>query len=532
MLPKRTTGILRYRRGSGQRRAHHFYSGMSFNSDALLGLGFEVLSNINHDYLAATVATQLRPQIPFRCLDMTTAPLAQMEWAEIVAIDTECTAQSYANGVKQASRYYDYDIFGQAMDTAKHRQSRATLLDIARMAEEMHPLVIAGENVVEIVDDPNWPLVRTRLQSEGYCVYLVSVNAAYCNRVVAGTEDVPQSRDRVMIMAVDEGLPQPDLSVTSLCWCSWCEREVLALQTWKLHTKRSRKGAGKYNSDYFFACPECGRRAVPFIRPARSAINFDLLTTRIGDRAALGKAPLNPKTMRRIEEGHRIHILGGDEAAYLVEMTRTGTAYPLVAPLHTIRTSGQHHLLVQRSDAGFVYSSYRHGQVLSLDDRLPTIPTRDQLAVALAPRQGFVIYQNTRDDAHSALDEPFGVIPRRNRLMLADAGDVASIRVEDLGTRYLTAEELWDGQGGDPRHKQKLRSIEINVKEELAWQERMNIPPEERRKGRKPNNTDQVTWERGYRKIAEDELKDLIGRGSPPRMTATVIEQAISTLYT
>jgi DNA (cytosine-5)-methyltransferase 1 len=78
--------------------------------------------------------------------------------------------------------------------------------------------------------------------------------------------------------------------------CPRCDKHVLSVQTWKNPQKRW----GKYNREYYYACPGCAKPVTPYYYASFNCIDWSLPGQRIGDR----KKPLVENTMKRIRYGY------------------------------------------------------------------------------------------------------------------------------------------------------------------------------------------------------------------------------------
>jgi site-specific DNA-cytosine methylase len=214
----------------------------------------------------------------------------------------ECTNHSIAKGARrrkpQAASLWDD---GPAGDDEQDK-SRATMWDVARFAEQAlllgQPLeAIVVENVVDAFrwgandDGGLFNAWLTAIDALGYEHEIVWLNSMFAPP--AGGHAAPQSRDRMYVVFWRRGLRRPDLLVQPPAWCPHCEQLVHGIQTWK---RPDRRPWGRYGAQYFYACPDCRKPAIPGAFPAASIIDDALPAQRIGDRAR----PLAPKTRERI----------------------------------------------------------------------------------------------------------------------------------------------------------------------------------------------------------------------------------------
>ncbi len=214
----------------------------------------------------------------------------------------ECTNHSVANGKRKPTP--QRELWPTKLDPEAER-SRATMWDVVRFAEFHKYAFIIVENVV---DARRWRLYHAwinAMRALGYehkPVYLNSMFAHLDPRTVLSRYDfAPQSRDRLYIVFWKKGNPAPDLEMRPHAYCSRCEQEVQAVQSWK----KPEKQAGKYgkHGQYWYRCPGCTKRVEPFRFAALNALDFSVPIVKIGEREAHGLRPLKEKTLARIQAG-------------------------------------------------------------------------------------------------------------------------------------------------------------------------------------------------------------------------------------
>ncbi len=158
--------------------------------------------------------------------------------------------------------------------------------DVIRYAELHAPAAIIVENVVEAANWIFYPAWRMALEAAGYTVKICSVNSMH-------TGAVPQSRDRIYVVAVRRGLAV-DLDLRPLAYCHPATSDIDAYQSWK-----PGRVVGRYRQQYLWRCPGCHQPVEPYALPAAVAIDWELPSQRIGER----KRPLAAATLRRIHLG-------------------------------------------------------------------------------------------------------------------------------------------------------------------------------------------------------------------------------------
>jgi DNA (cytosine-5)-methyltransferase 1 len=250
--------------------------------------------------------------------DMRRLPPARILWASTI-----CTEGSPAGGTVKyrrngASRPLpELGVLTEEdkeerrrVENAGWERTRATAYDVLRATEVWSYDVVIVENVLEFAKD--WPLFWWWLDGMkilGYRHHIVSVNSAHIGDET--NPHAPQWRDRIYIVFVKDGIAMPDLEPRPLAHCFDCGEDVAARQTWK-DTDLTRKMGpiGCYREQYVYTCPNTARRherpvVEPFVLPAASAIFWDDLGPRIGDRKPTKTKPegLAPATMRKIRAG-------------------------------------------------------------------------------------------------------------------------------------------------------------------------------------------------------------------------------------
>lgn len=289
----------------------HFCGAGGSTSGALGVEGVRVVHAANHSKLAIASHSANYPEIEHSLADIPSMDPRKVPRAAVLITTPECRARSYARGRPKD----DPHLFppGDGLD----ERSRATMWEVPRFAEVRRYRAIVVENVPQLIDwcEPtltghhehcNCGATYRRWQDEmeklGYEHRKLFWNSAFF-------PPTPQSRDRIYVVLWLKGQRVPDLDHCPPIWCNECERVVDGVQTMKPHLRMPATVAkawskydtvwGRYNQQYFYACPDCGARGVPAITPAATAIDWDFPAVRIGDR----KEPLADNTMARIQRG-------------------------------------------------------------------------------------------------------------------------------------------------------------------------------------------------------------------------------------
>lgn len=254
------------------------------------------------------------------------------------------------------------------IDTEAER-SRLLMDEVIRYLEAMWMLgqpVLGGviENVIEAYYWHRFTAFVRWFEDYGYNVWVIPFNSMHAEPV--RTLKCPQTRDRMYIvftLKVFGRTPDFDKWLRPTAWCPTCREHVKAMRVFKDPAQKM----GRYRSQYLYRCPRktCrGQQVEPEVLPAAEAIDWNLPSQRIGERAK----PLAPKTMARIATGvlrYSVPFLtpsGGtwrEKPSPVTEpaptrTTResdgitippliapyysTGRAYPPTEPLHTVST--------------------------------------------------------------------------------------------------------------------------------------------------------------------------------------------------
>ncbi|MEV6784621.1 DNA cytosine methyltransferase [Streptomyces sp. NPDC051098] len=318
----------------------HLFCGAGGDSDGFRRAGFDVVLGANHWSRAVETHAANFPEAEHLCVDLDHYDMRRLPKARVLVGSPICTEGSPADGIsrpKPPPTPGQLDLLeeGPIQDAAWER-TRATAYDILRAAEVHNFDAVVCENVPRFATA--WPLFSWWLHAWeilGFRHQIVSVTAAHIG--AADNPHAPQWRDRIFIVFTRRELRAPNLDVHPPAWCTGCEDDVLAVQSW-----RNGRKIGKYRQQYDFRCPNAGCRhqiVEPYVRPAAGAINWTDPGIRIGDRPTRGMKPLAASTLRKIRLGmdkHRVpsvvtvnHADQGDGRAF------PASAAPL--PTRTVR---------------------------------------------------------------------------------------------------------------------------------------------------------------------------------------------------
>lgn len=249
----------------------------------------EIRIAVNHWQRAVETHAKNFPGTDHDCADISACDPRRYPPTTFLIASPECTNYTRAKG-KQRKNLHATDLWGNPQLSAAEERSRVTMWDPIRFAEHHRYPFIIIENVVDI---RLWALYDTWLAAWAALGYEYE-ECCFNSMFFAPT---PQSRDRLYIVLWRKGMRAPDLDYRPRSWCSRCEREVEAVQSWKRPTRKH----GKYGqrNQYIYCCPICGSEARPYYVPAAAAVDWSLPIERIGDR----RRPLVERTLRRIKVG-------------------------------------------------------------------------------------------------------------------------------------------------------------------------------------------------------------------------------------
>lgn len=382
-----------------------YFCGFGGSSQGARKLGLNIKMAANHWDLAVETHALNFPEADHDRADISGTDPRRHPTTTIAWFSPECTNHSMAKGKKrqQAATQMAFGEEAPPLPDAAAERSRATMWDVPRFAEYHRYRYVIVENVVDarywIMWDA-WLQAMTAMQYEHHVVYLNSMHAGSPYAAPA-----PQSRDRMYVVFWQKGERAPDLRITPPAWCSHCDREVDAQQSWKKPLHRW----GRYRAQYVYRCPSCLSVVEPYTLPAAVAIDWTVPGQRIGDRAK----PLAPKTVARIEAGLRRY-------ARPFHLEAAGNQYDSADPKHRQHGSGSGYMRVWPADseplrtlhtieskALLVPVEGREGkEARRVLDVLRTMTTRNETGLAVPPM--LVPAGGTWRDRAVTVQEPMG----------------------------------------------------------------------------------------------------------------------------
>lgn len=342
------------------------FCGAGGSSIGAIAAGAEIRLGLNHWKRALETYSANHPEVDVDCTDVSACDPRRYPSTDILITSPECTNHSLAKG-QQRKFQAQMEMFGKVVIDPSEERSRATMWDVPRFAEFHSYRLIIVENVV---DAHNWRLFDAWLQAMSLLDYNYEI--VYFNSMFA--HPTPQSRDRMYVVFWKRGNKSPDLRFTPLAYCSYCERNVNAVQSWKNPGKRW----GRYgkNRQYLYRCPACTGEVIPYYYCAANAIDWSLTSERIKDR----KKPLKEKTLERIRVGLEKY---GRQPFLTSYYTRYygALAAPLGEAMPTQPTWPVHYLV----DLGHTHAEHS-GKVHHITEPMSTQTSRQTLAFVVSMR--------------------------------------------------------------------------------------------------------------------------------------------------
>lgn len=383
--------------------------------------GAEPRLGLNHWPLAIETHNSNFPNADHDCTDISACDPRRYFPTQVLIASPECTSHSLAKGKKRRSAGQE-DFFKAAEQDPSSVRSRSTMWDVPRFAEAHRYDMVIVENVVDIRHWDPYPAWLQAMQCLGYRHREVFLNSMFAH-------PTPQSRDRIYVVFWRKGNRAPDLDICPPSWCTRCERDVEAVQSWK-----PGRSWGRYRRQYVYCCPSCAGEVTPYYYAALNAIDWSIPAERIRER----KRPLKARTLERCKYG--LDRYGRQPLVVRTNMT-SGVGCRVRAageePLDTQPGSGITALIspwlldTGRSDAP-------EHRTRELTDALPTQTAQSSHALAFPP--AFVMtYRNYEGSAGypvAALSDPLRTIVAHTQESLVING-AALLSLRDWGGAAL-----------------------------------------------------------------------------------------------
>jgi DNA (cytosine-5)-methyltransferase 1 len=360
------------------------FCGAGGDSQGADDAGAEVELAMNHNELALRTHAYNFPRCEHAQVNICAVNPKDFRTTRGLWMSPECRFQSTSSGVKlkgqqQLKLWPGYWTDNEELDEIQ--RSRMTMYEVHRWAEakcdQGQPYdIIWVENVPKVV---HWKYYQTWLADMTKLKYrfkILSLNSQFFG--------VAQSRDRWYAVFWRERNPAPDLEFRPRATCPYCEREIEAVQSWKL---RARGRVGMYGKQYIYCCPRCANEVKPYTTPASTIIDWSIPTPKIKDRHRHPRLrPLKTTTLARIEAGLRRYCAGEMEEPFLVEVCRKRSKGALARRLNEpgfTQTTAQSVGLVL--PPAFLVSYYSNGHACSLDAPIGTITSKDRYGLVQLP---------------------------------------------------------------------------------------------------------------------------------------------------
>jgi DNA (cytosine-5)-methyltransferase 1 len=305
-----------YRPAQRRRRFRHdeytavdLFSGFGGLTQGIERAGFTAISAANHNPYKVQVHEANHPHVEHWIADLVDGEspnyhsVRDLPRADLLAAGVSCVNHSVANTKKAYARGLSlFDLDDPEFDArvTRSERDRATANCVLHYAATHHPRVILVECTTELQSwGPAIPSKPTVGDGSTYRWWLRQfTNLGYRHRTLYLNSmffGVGQSRDRLYEVFWDKAIPTPDLEHRPLSWCSFCDRGVPAVWTWRTGVPPS--GSVRYGKQYDYRCPACQGPVIPPYTPSLDALDLSDLGTRIGDR----DKPLAAATMARAE---------------------------------------------------------------------------------------------------------------------------------------------------------------------------------------------------------------------------------------
>ena len=396
-----------------------YFCGLSGSGEGLEMAGFDLHSGVNHWDYALRMFEKNHPKSKPVLTDISKARPSFFSRTRFKWASCECDTHSNARGVKEVKQ--QLELFATREEDPAVWRSRVTAWDAVYLALEHDPDCFVIENVVQFAKWEEYDDWITAWDKMGYTVAELSLNSQFFG--------VPQSRDRLYIVAYKRNSYPMVLTWTYPAWCPKCETVVEGIQYWKDPKKSKRKGVyGSKHGQYVICCPNHVKpvEVFPATVSAASIINFNHPAEPIYGR----RRPLKPKTIARVRKGIRrfgritqvvdlarshgtnvrsrpldgpLFTLTQAQTMALVEPLVIGNYSPgwartAAQPLGTVTSTDHHALVVRLTHADETDGKAGGDKAYPAGSRaLPTLTSRADLGLATAPTSSLVNMKGNSD---------------------------------------------------------------------------------------------------------------------------------------
>lgn len=344
-----------------------YFCGISGSGEGLTMAGFDLHAGVNHWSYALDMFSKHHPKSKAILTDISKADPSYFDRTRFKWASCECDTHSNARGVKEVRK--QLELFATKKEDPSVWRSRVTAWDAIFLALVHDPDCFVVENVVPFAKWSEYDDWLASWHKMGYNVAELSLNSQFFG--------IPQSRDRLYIVAYKRNPYPMTLTWTYEAWCPKCECVVEGVQYWKDPVKSKRRGVyGSKHGQYVIVCPNHVQpiEIFPATTPAASIINFNHPAEPIYGR----KKALKPKTIARVRKGVRKF----GRIAQVVDLARSHSpnvrSRPLDAPLFT-QTQAQTLALVEP----LIIGNYSPGWARTTDQPMGTITSTDHHALVV-----------------------------------------------------------------------------------------------------------------------------------------------------
>jgi DNA (cytosine-5)-methyltransferase 1 len=357
--------------------------------------GVPILAALNHNERSLATHALNFPDTEQVKTDITQDDPRCFPHATILQASPECTNHSSARGVKLKGQNQP-GLWTDREEDDPATRSRATMREVARWTSakkaQGHPFqLVYVENVTKVHLWGGYHAWLAEMHALGY-----QSKTLYLNSMFAPAFPAPcyESRDRWYTVFWLEGNRAPDLEINPPAHCTYCDRQIAALQSWK----NPRRRYGDYGKQYLYRCPRCLQEVIPFYRPASEMLDWALPVPLIGQR----RRPLVPETMAKLRRGlERYHSA---HRAFLYSYYKNAVYRPLSDPVGTCTTKPRHALITIPHPAAsveecgyrmFTLEEYQRamGFPLTFRFRCSQAETLRQLGLAVTPAVAALLVQ-------------------------------------------------------------------------------------------------------------------------------------------
>ncbi len=307
------SSIAEHRPALGNRRFKHdelvavdLFSGFGGLTKGIQLAGFTTICAANHSKYKIQIHEANHPEAEHWIADLVDKEsssyhsVRDLPAADLLAAGVSCVNHSQANTKKAYAEGLSlFDLEDQDFEDSVTRseRDRATANCVLHYAAQWHPRLILVECTTELTSwGPSIQGKRKIGDGSTYRWWLKQFDllgykhrVLYLNSMFFG---VPQSRDRLYIAFWDKKIPTPDLDHRPLTMCSFCDKVVEAVWTWK--TGIPPTGSVRYGKQYGYRCPSCRKAVTPRMAPALAAMDL----TKTGE---VYRSPLARATLARAE---------------------------------------------------------------------------------------------------------------------------------------------------------------------------------------------------------------------------------------